>query len=85
MLARCKENPYYASMITSKLTSKAQTTIPQPVRAALRLREGDDIAYVIEPGRVLLTRAQSDQAADDPFRTFAEWDSPADTEAYAGL
>jgi len=29
-------------MITSKLTSKAQTTIPQPVRAALQLREGDE-------------------------------------------
>ncbi len=72
-------------MITSKLTSKAQTTIPQPVRAALRLREGDEIVYVIEPGRVVLTRAQSNSAADDPFRTFAEWDSPADTEAYAGL
>ena len=72
-------------MITSKLTSKAQTTIPQPVRAALRLREGDEIAYVIEPGRVVLTRTQSDGEADDPFRTFAEWDSRADTEAYAGL
>lgn len=72
-------------MITSKLTSKAQTTIPQPVRAALRLREGDEIAYAIEPGRVVLTRAQPGQAADDPFRTFAEWDSPADAEAYAGL
>ena len=72
-------------MITSKLTSKAQTTIPQRVRVALRLREGDEIAYVIEPGRVLLTRAQPDSASDDPFRTFAEWDSPADTEAYARL
>ena len=72
-------------MITSRLTSKAQTTIPQPVRVALRLREGDEIAYVIEPGRVVLTRAQSNSTADDPFRTFAEWDSPADTEAYAGL
>jgi antitoxin PrlF len=28
-------------VITSKLTSKARTTIPQPIRAALRLREGD--------------------------------------------
>jgi antitoxin PrlF len=27
-------------MITSKITSKAQTTIPQPVRTALGLREG---------------------------------------------
>lgn len=85
MLDQCKENPYRNGMITSRLTSKAQTTIPQPVRAALRLREGDEIAYVIEAGRVVLTRAQPDQAADDPFRAFSEWDSPADTEAYAGL
>ncbi len=72
-------------MITSRLTSKAQTTIPQPVRAALRPREGDEIAYAIEAGRVVLTRARPDGAADDPFRTFSEWDSPADAKAYAGL
>lgn len=72
-------------MITSRLTSKAQTTIPQPARAALQLREGDEIAYAIEPGRVVLTRVQPGTPADDPFRTFAEWDSPADAEAYAGL
>jgi antitoxin PrlF len=29
-------------VITSKLTSKAQTTIPQPVRAALGVAEGDE-------------------------------------------
>lgn len=72
-------------MITSKLTSKAQTTIPQPVRVALCLREGDEIAYVIELNRVVLTRARPDKTTDDPFRTFAEWDSLADTEAYAKL
>ncbi len=72
-------------MITSKLTSKAQTTIPQPVRDALRLREGDEIAYAIESGRVVLTCARSDTVAEDPFRTFSEWDVPADTEAYAEL
>ena len=72
-------------MITSKLTSKAQTTIPQAVRAALHLREGDEIAYAIDGGRVILTRARPDTAPDDPFITFSEWDSPADVEAYAGL
>ncbi len=72
-------------MVTSKLTSKAQTTIPQPVRAALRLSEGDEIAYAIEPGRVVLTRAEPNKPVEDPFMTFSEWDSPADTEAYAGL
>lgn len=72
-------------MITSRLTSKAQTTIPQPVRAALHLRQGDEIAYVIEAGRVVLTRVRPDAGADDPFGAFVEWDSPADTEAYANL
>ncbi len=73
-------------MITSKLTSKAQTTIPQPVRAALHLRAGDEIAYMIEAGgRVVLTRAQPEPPADDPFATFTEWDSEADRKAYAGL
>ena len=72
-------------MISSKLTSKAQTTIPQAVRTALRLREGDELAYAIEPNRVILTRAQPNAATDDPFRTFSEWDSASDAEAYAGL
>jgi antitoxin PrlF len=84
-LAGCKEHPYFVSMITSKLTSKAQTTIPQPVRAALGLREGDAIAYVIEPGRVVLMRVPPAPVPDDPFGSFSEWDSPADTKAYAKL
>jgi len=71
-------------MITSKLTSKAQTTIPQAVRAALGLREGDEIAYSIEEGRVVLTRATA-EPADDPFHTFIEWNSEADRRAYADL
>ena len=71
-------------MITSKLTSKAQTTIPQAVRTALGLREGDEIAYSIEEGRVVLTRAAI-EPADDPFHTFTEWNSEADRQAYADL
>ena len=34
-------------MIVSKLTSKSQTTIPQPVRAALRLGPGDELDITI--------------------------------------
>ncbi len=71
-------------MITVKLTSKAQTTIPQPVRAALRLKEGDEILYAIDGDRVVLTRVARDQP-DDPFATFGEWNSEADRRAYAGL
>ena len=72
-------------MITSKLTSKAQTTIPQPVRAALNLQPGDELLYEIVDGRVMLAKARRETATDDPFRTFEEWRSEADTRAYADL
>jgi antitoxin PrlF len=71
-------------MITSKLTSKAQTTIPLPVRNALRLAEGDELAYAIEDDRVILTKADR-RVAEDPFATFSEWSSEADARAYADL
>jgi len=71
-------------MITSKLTSKAQTTIPLPVRNALRLGTGDELAYMIDGDRVILTRAERIHA-DDPFATFDEWASEADRVGYADL
>jgi antitoxin PrlF len=71
-------------MIVSKITSKAQTTIPLAVRKALRLSEGDSLSYQIEEGRVILTRAKA-AAEDDPFAVFSEWAGEADTKAYAGL
>jgi len=71
-------------MISSKLTSKAQTTIPQPVRAALGVRDGDEVAYEIDGNRVILTKARP-APADDPFRTFDEWNSDADRRAYGEL
>lgn len=73
------------AMITSKLTSKAQTTIPQPVRAALNIREGDELLYEIVEQRVILTKIHQRGQADDPFRTFREWHSEADEKAYGGL
>ncbi len=71
-------------MITSKLTSKAQTTIPLPVRNALRLAQGDELAYSIEGERVVLTKANRG-VVDDPFATFSEWASDADRRAYGKL
>lgn len=72
------------ALITSKLSTKAQTTIPQAVRVALDLREGDELAYTIEERGVLLHKVSGRQI-DDPFVTFGEWDSEADRRAYAGL
>jgi len=71
-------------MITSRLTREAQTTIPESVRAALRLEAGDTLAYEIVDGRVILSRASS-SGVEDPFGTFTEWDGDADKKAYAGL
>ena len=71
-------------MVTSRLTAKAQTTIPQPVRAALGLQPGDEIGYRIEDGQVILTKMHGARL-DDPFKTFSEWDSEADRQAYANL
>ncbi len=72
-------------MITSKLNSKAQTTIPKAVRNALHLKPGDEIAYEIEEGRVILMRTETNAPSDDPFATFSEWDGDADRNAYADL
>ena len=71
-------------MITSKLTSKAQTTIPLPVRNALRLAAGDEIVYSIEGDRVIVAKADRG-AVDDPFAAFSEWASEADRQAYGDL
>ena len=77
-------------MITSKLTSKSQTTIPQPVRAALGVKEGDELAYTIEQGRVVITKAPSrlprkGDPLEDPFAAFWEWDSEEDERAFANF
>lgn len=72
-------------MITSRLASEAQTTIPQPVRDVLHLKEGDEIAYLIEGDRVVLIKAPRRERREDPFKTFSEWDSEADRRAYADL
>ena len=71
-------------MITSKITSKARTTIPRRVREALGVREGDELAYRVQHGRVILTKAAR-KPANDPFATFGEWASENDRRAYAGL
>jgi len=71
-------------MIKSKVTSKAQTTIPRPVRAALQIHAGDELVYAIDGERVVLTKSISG-LIDDPFAAFEEWSSENDRRAYAKL
>ena len=84
-IERMLNQPEVSVVIVSKLTSKAQTTIPQPIRVALGLRPGDELSYELVDGRVMLAKVQRGTTTDDPFRTFEEWHSEADTTAYADL
>ncbi len=73
----------------STLTDRYQTTVPETVRRALRLRKRDKIQYVIRPsGEVVLTRA-SDAEADDPvlgqFLGFLAYDIATQPERLQSL
>jgi antitoxin PrlF len=70
-------------MLTSRLTSKGQTTMPREVREKLRLRPGDTLVYAEEGGRIVLRRHAAEP--DEPFASFSEWDSAEDRAAYGRL
>ncbi len=56
--------------LASKVTARAQTTLPAGVRKALGLRAGDRIEYTIEGDRAVIRKLEED---DDPaLRGFLE-------------
>ncbi len=69
-------------MIESRLTAKAQTTIPRAVRKALGVGPGDTLEYAIEDGRVIVTRAldPEDRIGIGDFTVFTEWFDELDAE-----
>ncbi len=71
-------------MITSNLTAKAQTTIPQAVRLHLGLKEGDLLGFAIEGERVVLCKPLI-KNTDQRLPVLAEWESEADQRSYYGL
>jgi bifunctional DNA-binding transcriptional regulator/antitoxin component of YhaV-PrlF toxin-antitoxin module len=72
----------------AKIIAKCQTTIPQGVRAALKVVPGDLIAWdVAADGTATVRRVQTMcleylRAVEG---TLNEWNSAADEEAYPGL
>jgi AbrB family looped-hinge helix DNA binding protein len=60
-------------MIQSRITAKAQTTIPRAVREALGVGAGDTLAYRIEDEVVILTRALDPDMQDNPYALFTGW------------
>ncbi len=73
-------------MIHSRITSKAQTTIPRAVREALGIAPGDELAWEIDGDRVVLSRAtRANDAFVGNLSTFTEWATDADCKAFADL
>lgn len=46
-------------MARAVVRSKGQITLPKVVRDALHLREGDDVAFVLEDGQVMMRGLRS--------------------------
>lgn len=73
----------------SSLTDRYQTTVPAPVRRALRLRKRDAILYRVgDDGSVTLSRKPEDNAEDpvvDRFLAFLARDIAAHPERIVGV
>lgn len=64
--------------ITSALTDRYQTTIPEAVRHALGLQKRDRLQYRVENGQVVISRAdEGKDPALAPFLTLLENDIQA--------
>lgn len=71
-------------MITSKITAKAQTTIPRGVRDALEVSPGDDLAYEIHRGYAIVRPVKRSMHVDPalhPFLSFIANDMAQRPEA----
>lgn len=73
----------------TRLTSKSQTTLPKPVREALGVGPGDRVAFVVQGGQAVVTKAPSEEdiawmrLADESFAE--DWLSPEDCAAFDDL
>jgi len=74
-------------MLTSRVSSKGQVTIPKEVRDELDLDPGDVVGYEVRDGLVTLRRVQPfDRAFHAALsKTLDEWTTPADEEAFRDL
>lgn len=74
-------------MLTSRLSSKGQVTIPKEVRDELDLDPGDVVGYEVREGVVILRRVEPfDRAFHGALaETLDEWATPEDEEAFRDL
>ena len=74
-------------IISSKLTSKYQATIPASVRTVLELEASDEIIFDIADGKVILSKKPNiePEPADEGDANLGEWSSAEDDELFGGL
>lgn len=72
----------------AKITAKGQTTIPQKIRAALKVKPGDFLVWEVNAsGRVEVRRVQALEVEylKAIEGTLSEWSDTEDEKAYRGL
>ena len=74
-------------MKACKLTSKYQTTVPEEVRAALNLKKGDSVLFIVDGKDVRLKKAtKSDLVYLESIQSqLTEWNSEDDDKAFSDL
>ena len=76
------------AIVTSKLTTKSQATIPGKIRKILGLHPGDSVAFEVNDDRKVLIRKATPidlEFARALEGTLSEWLSKNDEEAYCDL
>jgi antitoxin PrlF len=73
--------------LTSKITSKSQTTLPKAVRDRLQVQPGDALVYTFEGDSVRIQKATALDIAwhSAISNTLEEWNTPEDDEAFRNL
>jgi antitoxin PrlF len=74
-------------MLSSKLSSKGQITVPKEVREKIGAKPGDVVLYEIKGNVVTLRRAEPFdlQFHSALSKTLDEWATPEDEEAFGDL
>lgn len=76
------------AVITSKLTTKSQATIPDKIRKVLNLKPGDSVAFEVGGNNKVAIRKATPidfEFAHALEGTLSEWTSKNDEEAYRDL
>ena len=74
-------------MEVAKITSRGRITIPESIREAADLHEGDVIAFVIEGDRLVLRKVVPGRGdyLHSLTEAMSEWLSPEDEETWRDL